>query len=340
MSPAEPGTHSLETAAPGHQPAPMALPHPRLLRFSLLLLLAPLVLSAQPTATLPAGVRRVLFLGDSITYGGFYTVCVEAYFATRTPERPVEFLNVGLPSETVSGLSEAGHAGGAFPRPDAHERLERVLARLKPDLVIACYGMNDGIFQPFDESRFSAYQSGLRRLRAAVLATGAQLVHATPPPYWDVRGNSPGYPAVLARYAAWLRERRAEGWSVADVHGALDAEVTARRQADPGFTFARDGVHPDDAGHWVMARALLRHLGAQDLPDGGSVTEMLARHPEGPALLPLLRKRSELLRDAWLTTLGHQRPKMRAGLPIEEAQAKAAVLELEIAALKAAAAKR
>jgi len=33
-----------------------------------------------------------------------------------------EILNLGLPSETVSGLSEPNHAGGAFPRPDLHER--------------------------------------------------------------------------------------------------------------------------------------------------------------------------------------------------------------------------
>jgi lysophospholipase L1-like esterase len=285
-------------------------------------------------------VKRVVFLGDSITYGGFYTVCVEAYFATRAPERVVEFLNVGLPSETVSGLSEAGHAGGAFPRPDAHERLGRVLARLKPDLVFACYGMNDGIFQPFDEARFAAYQSGLRRLRAAVLATGAQLVHATPPLYVDVRGTSPGYPEVLARYAAWLLERRADGWSVADVHGAMTAELTARRRTEPGFTFARDGVHPDDAGHWVMARALLTHLGAGDLPAGGTVADMLARHPHGAAMLPLLRKRSDLLRDTWLTTIGHQRPKMRPGLPLEDARGKATALDAELAVLRTTAAER
>src|SRR2546425_2764856 len=43
--------------------------------------------------------------------------------------RQIEFLNLGLPSETVSGLSEEGHAGGQFPRPDLLERLARVLAR-------------------------------------------------------------------------------------------------------------------------------------------------------------------------------------------------------------------
>ena len=79
---------------------------------------------------------------------------LEAYFVTRYPGRTIEFINVGLPSETVSGLSEEGHAGGQFPRPDLHERLGRVLEQIRPDLVFACYGMNDGIYLPFNEERF------------------------------------------------------------------------------------------------------------------------------------------------------------------------------------------
>ena len=63
---------------------------------------------------------------------------------------PVLFLsiNLGLPGETVTGLSEPGHP---FPRPNVHERFGRVLAGGKPDLVFACYGMNDGIYYPFSD---------------------------------------------------------------------------------------------------------------------------------------------------------------------------------------------
>ena len=40
-----------------------------------------------------------------------------------------------------------GHAGGAFPRPDLHERLHRVLEKTKPDLVFANSLLNkDGWF--------------------------------------------------------------------------------------------------------------------------------------------------------------------------------------------------
>jgi lysophospholipase L1-like esterase len=101
-----------------------------------------------------AGLRRVIVLGDSITYSGQYIEYLEAYLRVHDPEVRCEFLNLGLPSETVSGLSEPGHAGGEFPRPDLRERLDRVLKRTKPDLIVACYGMNDGIYHPFGEGRF------------------------------------------------------------------------------------------------------------------------------------------------------------------------------------------
>ena len=62
------------------------------------------------TADLPPNVHRVLFLGDSITYGGQYISDIEAYFVTRHPDRHIEFMNLGLPSETVSGLCLPHHS--------------------------------------------------------------------------------------------------------------------------------------------------------------------------------------------------------------------------------------
>src|SRR6187397_2013159 len=124
---------------------------------------------------------RVIVLGDSITYNGEYLEFLET--GLRLSLQPLDFdiLNLGLPSETVSGLSEPNHAGGAFPRPDLHERLERILTKIKPDLVFACYGMNDGIFLPFDESRFQKYREGIIWLHEQITKSGISIVHITPP---------------------------------------------------------------------------------------------------------------------------------------------------------------
>eukprot|EP01034_Spumella_vulgaris_P046802 gene46802-58368_t len=86
--------------------------------------------TAAPAPARPpsfATAQRILILGDSITYGGNYVDFIETVIQTRAPEWRGEIISVGLSSETVSGLSEAGHAGGKFPRPDLHERLARVL---------------------------------------------------------------------------------------------------------------------------------------------------------------------------------------------------------------------
>src|SRR5437762_1852943 len=101
---------------------------------------------------------RVLFVGDSITHSGGYIQYVDAYLLTRFPQAKYELINVGLGSETVTGLSEPDHP---WPRPDIHERFERALDKAKPDVVIACYGMNDGIYYPFAEERFQKYQAGI-----------------------------------------------------------------------------------------------------------------------------------------------------------------------------------
>jgi hypothetical protein len=41
--------------------------------------------------------------------------------------------------------------------------------------------------------------------------------------------------------------------------------MAERRRAEPGFTLAKDGIHPGGDGHWLMARAV---LGAWGLPVG------------------------------------------------------------------------
>ena len=277
------------------------------------------------------GVKRVVFLGDSITYAGQYVEFVEAWFRTRNPARTVEFLDIGLPSETVSGLSEDGHAGGKFPRPDLHERLERVLRVGRPDLVIACYGMNCGIYLPFAEERLAKYRDGLERLRKACAAHGAKVLHVTPPTFDEVKGGKPGYGNTLDRYSEWLLGQRQAGWDVVDMHAPMNRYLAEQRAIDPKFFLAGDGVHCNETGHWIIAKQVLLHLGAKDVATAADAKAMLAAHPNGDAVLKLVQQRQRMLKDAWLTDTKHIRPGMKTGLPLAEAQAKAAELEKQIA---------
>ena len=266
-----------------------------------------------------AAAKRICILGDSITYDGRWAAGLSAWMESQGMDADV--IAVGLPSETCSGLSEEGHAGGQFPRPDVHERLARVLSVVKPDLVIACYGMNCGIYLPLDDARFAAYKSGMEKLHAEVEKSGARIIHLTPPVYDGRPGEKHpagdvDYDAVLAEYSKWLLSRRADGWTVIDVHGPMRAQLDAKRKDDPKYTFLPDAVHPDDAGQWAIARAVLAALG-----DAKTAAE------EAPAsiahFLPEATERMKILRDAYLSGAGHLRPGIGAGLPIGEAEAKA-----------------
>lgn len=321
-----------------------------LLAATLALASVTLGVAADVAAQLPPSIaqaKRIVFLGDSITYAGTYVDFVELALRQIDPAWPREIIDAGLPSETVSGLSEPGHAGGKFPRPDLHERLARVLTQAKPDLVFACYGMNDGIYHPFSEERFATFSDGLAWLREQCAASGAAILHVTPPvfdpqpiaervlPAGQDGYARPfaGYDDVLARYSDWLLGQRARGWTVLDVHGPMQRELAARRERTAGFFFAKDGVHPDRLGHAVIARAILAGLA---LPSRVSDAPMTwAAEPESEALR-LIRTRRKLLSDAWLTATRHQRPGMAEGLPLAAATRQAAELDAKIRALVSA----
>ena len=290
--------------------------------------------------------KRVLVLGDSITYGGNYVAYMEAYLRLQFPDRKLDILNMGLPSETVSGLSEEGHAGGRFPRPDLHERLDRVIEQIKPEVVLACYGMNCGIYHPYSVSRFEAFKVGMRRLRSRVIASGTDMIHVTPPVFDPVpiakrtlpaglssyKGPYEGYNEVLNLYAAWLKAMRAEGWKVVDIHDPMNELLRTRRDANPSFRFAGDGIHMNPEAHWLTAQWILKSLGAPDDFSAWPTPEAMASSTveNGIEFVSLIQKRQRLMCDAWLTKTGHLRPGMSKGLPIDQALAKAREMDSRI----------
>lgn len=279
---------------------------------------------------------RVLFLGDSITHAGHYVSLVEAAFRQAHPGTVPDLINLGLPSETCSGLSEPDHP---WPRPDVHERLDRAMAKVKPDVVFACYGMNDGIYYPLSEDRFAAYRRGVDRLIEKVKATGAKLILMTPPAFDPLPLKRKGslrpagaekyayfaiyedYDSVLKQYAKWVMDQRQRVDLAIDLHTPVLEYVARRRQTDPNFTMSPDGVHVNDEGHRVLAAAILKALGYESTAPN-------------KLLLDLVEARQKLRHDAWLAHVGHKRPGVKAGLPVEQAEAKAAELDRQIAELK------
>ena len=264
------------------------------------------------------GQPRVVILGDSIAYDGRWTSRVESALRLTPAYAEAFIVNLALPSETASGLSEAGHAGGAFPRPCIHDRLAAVLRQTKPTLVIACYGMNDGIYQPFDAANFTAYKQGMERLVATVRASGARIILLTPPPHGaDKTRTSPqDYDNVLEAFSGWLNAKSAMGWDVIDIRPALRKSIADEQAVNPSFRYAADNVHPGDFGHQAIADAVLAGLWPMlklaDKPEVGSA-----------ARIKSVSEAQQALKLAWLSQTGHKRPGIPKGLPLAEAEARA-----------------
>ena len=282
--------------------------------------------------------RRVLVLGDSITQDGRYVTFLESALHQFTPAEKSDLISIGLSSETVSGLSEKSHP---FPRPCVLERLDRALKAVKPQLVLACYGMNDGIYHPPSAERLAAFNAGLHQLITQVRAEGAELVLLTPPAFdalpirarlapadageFSYAKPYAGYDEVLAEFTQAELALHEPGVTVIDLHGPIIAALAAQRARDPVFTFSPDGIHPNDAGHLLIARTILRGLGYTLSESEGE----LARVQADP-LYPLIRERRQLRSEAWLPFVGYVRGEHFKSASIDAAEQVVARLQHEI----------
>ncbi len=185
---------------------------------------------SQPVEKL-AG-KKIVFLGDSITQGGGYISFASYYLNRLYPRKNFDIYPLGLSSETLSGLSETNHAGGKFPRPCLFERLGRLLERTKPDVVFACYGINDGIYQPLDDGRFTAFKNGVNKLIAQCQAAGVKNILLITPPIYDATTPPGGfnYDGVMTAYAAWELTLKMPGVQVIDLHTAMRKARDARTE--------------------------------------------------------------------------------------------------------------
>jgi lysophospholipase L1-like esterase len=277
---------------------------------------------ASASEKLLEGKKTILILGDSITQMGDYVTDFDAWLVKKYPDRRFTVVNAGVASETISGLSEDNHAGGRFPRPDLHERLERVLEKTKPDLIIACYGMNCGIYKELDDQRVARFQEGNLKLRAAAKKYNAEVVHMTPP-IFDNHGK-PGfdYDTVLSAYSAWMVKQRENGWHVVDLHSDMRKKVDHAKASDPKFTVQKDTIHPDAAGHWMMAQPLIVFFGDTTSAQLASANDLL-----DAARLVAVKQRMQFYQKAVHAETKPLRPGVPQGGTLESAAAEAKKLE-------------
>ncbi len=284
------------------------------------------------------GVHRIVFLGDSITQAGDYVVDCECWMLAHGIH--VEVLDLGLASETASDLTPEQNSGHlksfGFPRPALSDRLDRALAATKPDLVFACYGMNDAGSLPPDASGTQTFAESIIKLRNAAKKAGVKRIVICTPPIFDDKGDAKQRTTDenLRRYTAWLLSKRANGWNVVDIHTPMRQALDEGRAKDPKFQFAADGVHPGREGHWLMAREILSQAFGAKLDGVHSDEDLFPAH--GTEIRKLVQKRSVILFDAWMSQIGHKRPGVaggpgeKPGPPVPDAEKQARELGIQI----------
>ena len=198
--------------------------------------------------------EQIALCGDSITEQRQYSRIIETYLRACEPGLKVDFRQFGWSGETWTGFLA---------------RLDQDVLRFKPTLALTVYGMNDhgyvAINPAIDDTYTANTQAGVQKFKKA----GARVVICSPNsigkvPSWAGKGTVPEMNAHLTRLATICKSVAAENHVGFIDNNALMFSTARRAQAKfgPGYCLeGGDGVHPDWAGHMVMAYGLLKGLG-------------------------------------------------------------------------------
>lgn len=198
--------------------------------------------------------QHALFIGDSITdcgrrgpaapYGDGYVSLVRAFTIAAHPELGLTWTNRGVGGDTVRDLRARWQRDAQAPRPDW------LSVMIGINDVWRAFGDGDPV--PLDE--FTTTLRGL--LRDAVATTGCRLILADP--YVIEPDRAEPQRAMSDRYAAAVGELAREFDAV---HVATQAAFDRALASTAPGDWAEDRIHPNLAGHAVIARAFLDVIG-------------------------------------------------------------------------------
>lgn len=207
--------------------------------------------------------QKLLFIGDSVTDGGrqrpggeglgealgkSYPAMVDALLETVYAERAIRVVNQGNSGNTVRDLAA---------------RWETDVLAHRPDWLSICIGIND-VWRQFDQPRrpeiavpLDEYEATLSRLCGETrphLSGGLVLMtpfHVESNPADAMRARMDEYGAAVRRIA------HQHDAVLVDTQAAFGKVLRYRHSA----AYAGDRVHPNTAGHMILAKAFLESVG-------------------------------------------------------------------------------
>jgi len=199
---------------------------------------------------------RLAICGDSITEQKMYSRIMETYLTVCVPELNISVRQFGWSGETA---------------PQFLARMTNDCLRFNPTVETTCYGMNDHGYQIYKESIGQKYRSNSVAIVEAFKAHGGRVIEGSPGcvgkrPAW---GRDPS--ATTDQLNQNLCELRNIALAIATDEKVGFADVfwpmlveshEMQEKYGTNYTVAgKDGVHPDWAGHVLMAYAFLHSFG-------------------------------------------------------------------------------
>lgn len=223
--------------------------------------------------------RRVLFIGDSVTDGGWgrsgglmtpsekrnqydqnhlfghgYMEMCAAHFMSIYPERDYEFMNRGISGNTLY---------------DLQRRWQQDALNLQPDVVSILVGINDADRFVRDtaqtEPNYIQWEQTYRQLIAEMRAVNPQVTILLGTPFVAKVGrvgsneNYPELASIVSRLAQIVRKIADEEHAVLVEYDLLFAHL--QETAPRNDYWIWDGIHPTTAGHRRMADLWIEKAG-------------------------------------------------------------------------------
>jgi lysophospholipase L1-like esterase len=212
-----------------------------------------LVAQAQVAKPVIEKGARVAIVGDSITEQRIYSRFIELYLAACMPQLETHVMQFGWSGEMARGMAS---------------RLDNDLLPYKPSVVTICFGMNDGGYRAYDPSIGKAYEAPMRDMVTRLKNAGATTVVGSPGAVDSYYYSKPNSNATVynenLRQLGEVDRQIAEDLQMpfADLHTVM-MDAMGKAKASLGDKFdvcGREGVHPGQDGHVVMAYALLKAM--------------------------------------------------------------------------------
>jgi lysophospholipase L1-like esterase len=199
---------------------------------------------------------RLAIIGDSITEQKMYSRIIETYLTVCVPELEISTRQLGWSGETAEGFLR---------------RMTNDCLRFKPTIATTCYGMNDHRYRAYDDAIGNWYRENYSAVARALKSTGARVILGSPGCVGRTPRWAPDTNAAVEDLNLNLSQLRNIDIGIAEqekIHFAdvfwpmLTASFDAHQKFGSDYAVAgKDGVHPDWAGHLIMAYAFLKAMG-------------------------------------------------------------------------------